>query len=139
MMARLRFNGGSFDAPGLARGLRRTTPVAENLDRIFEHRKKRAGVEQVADVSQLDQGTAALTPRRSRRPAGPRFRTNAFPTMTVDGTGRVYVAWSERGFAQARPQRDRRRCAHHDRHHDRWQHVHGAAWWWTTRRSSATS
>jgi hypothetical protein len=104
MMARLRFNGGSFDAPGLARGLRRTTPASENLDRIFEHRKKRAGVEQVADVSQLDQGTAALEVDVNgiqQAGPGPRFRTNAFPTMTVDGTGRVYVAWSERGFAPA--------------------------------------
>ena len=70
MMARLRFNGGSFDAPGRARGLRRTTPASENLDRIFEHRKKRAGVQQVADVSQLDQGTdrtSASAPMPSRR------------------------------------------------------------------------
>jgi hypothetical protein len=27
-----------------------------------------------------------------------RFRTNAYPTMAIDGTGRVYIAWSERGF-----------------------------------------
>lgn len=27
------------------------------------------------------------------------FRTNAFPTLAVDGNGRVYLAWSQRGFA----------------------------------------
>ncbi|MCX6553194.1 MAG: sialidase family protein, partial [Acidobacteria bacterium] len=27
------------------------------------------------------------------------FRTNAYPTMAVDGTGRIYVAWAARGFA----------------------------------------
>jgi hypothetical protein len=91
MMARLRINGGSFDAPGRARGLRRMTPVAETLDRIFEHRRRRAGVETVADVSQLDQGTNEF-----------RFRTNAYPTLAVDGTGRVYIAWSERGYAALR-------------------------------------
>jgi hypothetical protein len=31
--------------------------------------------------------------------AGDRFRTNGYPTMTIDGSGRVYVAWSERGFS----------------------------------------
>src|SRR3954465_10334762 len=34
----------------------------------------------------FDQGTTATS-----------FRTNAFPTMTVDASGRVYVAWSQRG------------------------------------------
>jgi hypothetical protein len=28
-----------------------------------------------------------------------RFRTNAYPTMAVDNQGRVYLAWTERGFA----------------------------------------
>src|SRR4029079_7682446 len=34
----------------------------------------------------FDQGTTASS-----------FRTNAFPSMTVDAAGRVYVAWSQRG------------------------------------------
>src|SRR5207253_406376 len=29
------------------------------------------------------------------------FRTNAFPTMTVDAAGRIYVAWSQRGIGPA--------------------------------------
>ena len=36
----------------------------------------------------FDQGTTAGS-----------FRTNAFPAMAVDGNGRVYVAWSQRGIA----------------------------------------
>ncbi len=31
------------------------------------------------------------------------FRSNAYPTMTVDGTGRIYVAWAARGFGTYRP------------------------------------
>lgn len=42
----------------------------------------------MSDIAPLDQATIA-----------DQFRTNAYPTMTVDGTGRVYVAWAERGFA----------------------------------------
>jgi len=32
---------------------------------------------------------------------GPAFRTSAFPTMIVDGSGNVHVAWAQRGFAPA--------------------------------------
>lgn len=35
------------------------------------------------------------------------FRTNAYPTMAIDGTGRVYLAWAERGVT-ATPQNDAR-------------------------------
>ena len=28
-----------------------------------------------------------------------RFRTNGYPTMAIDDTGRVYIAWTERGFS----------------------------------------
>ncbi len=93
MVSRLRINGSAFDAPGRARGLRRTGPVAEALERIFEHRKKRARqTTTVTAVDQIDQGTGPF-----------RFRTNAYPSVAVDGAGRAYVAWSERGFAAARP------------------------------------
>ncbi|MCU1384085.1 MAG: hypothetical protein JWL71_2782 [Acidobacteria bacterium] len=30
---------------------------------------------------------------------GDRFRTNGYPAMTIDGSGRVYVAWAERGYS----------------------------------------
>ncbi len=38
-----------------------------------------------------------------QRGAGDRFRTNGYPTMTIDGNGRVYVAWAERGYSTVRP------------------------------------
>ncbi|MEO8681824.1 MAG: putative Ig domain-containing protein, partial [Vicinamibacterales bacterium] len=41
----------------------------------------------IATIHPFDQGSSATS-----------FRTNAYPTMTVDGSGRVYVAWSERGI-----------------------------------------
>ncbi len=90
MVSRLRMNGASFDAPGKARGLRRTQND-DATERIFEHRKKRATPTVAASVSQIDQGTGPF-----------RFRTNAYPAMAIDGTGRAYVAWSERGFAALR-------------------------------------
>jgi uncharacterized repeat protein (TIGR01451 family) len=31
------------------------------------------------------------------------FRTNGFQTMAIDATGRVYMAWSDRGYATTRP------------------------------------
>ncbi|MEP7119116.1 MAG: exo-alpha-sialidase, partial [Acidobacteriota bacterium] len=91
MVARLAINGNSFDAPGKARGLRRTGP-RQDPDRLFEHREKRGAATDVDDIDELDQGTSTF-----------RFRTNAYPTMTVDGNGRAYIAWSERGYAALRP------------------------------------
>ena len=46
----------------------------------------------VATLGSFDQGTS-----------GTSFRTNAFPTMAFDAAGRVYLAWSSRGFATERP------------------------------------
>jgi hypothetical protein len=34
---------------------------------------------------------------------GTSFRTNSYPTVAVDHNGRVYVAWSARGYAAANP------------------------------------
>ena len=50
----------------------------------------------VANISPFDQGTSA---------AALSFRTNAFPTMAVDGNGKVYVAWSQRGVGTKRDAR----------------------------------
>ncbi len=58
---------------------------------VFEHRNRQL-VTEAAELDQFDQNTSTL-----------RFRSNAYPTATVDSTGRLYVAWSERGFAQLRP------------------------------------
>jgi hypothetical protein len=38
-------------------------------------------------IKPFDQGTSATS-----------FRTNAYPTIAVDGTGRIYLTWTERGL-----------------------------------------
>src|SRR4051812_40396997 len=45
-----------------------------------------------ARMTPFDQATTATS-----------FRTNAYPTLTIDETGRLYAAWSSRGFAPMRP------------------------------------
>jgi hypothetical protein len=45
----------------------------------------------ISTVRPFDQGTTTTS-----------FRTTAFPTMTIDISGRVYVAWAARGFAADR-------------------------------------
>ena len=40
----------------------------------------------VGTINAFDQGTTSFS-----------FRTNAYPTIAVDGSGRVYIAWAERG------------------------------------------
>jgi hypothetical protein len=42
---------------------------------------------QVATINPFDQGTTAFS-----------FRSNAYPAMAVDGAGRIYLAWAERGL-----------------------------------------
>ena len=42
----------------------------------------------VSNISAFDQGTSIIS-----------FRSTAYPTMTVDATGRVYLAWATRGMA----------------------------------------
>ena len=71
-------------------------PAAVNdLERSFEHAAR--SVRSRAPARRC-------RPARSGHDARFSFRTNAYPTMAVDGTGRVYIAWAERGFAAA-PQR----------------------------------
>jgi hypothetical protein len=43
-----------------------------------------------AGLSPFDQGSSSAT-------RGLSFRTNAYPTVAVDGSGRIYVAWAARG------------------------------------------
>jgi len=98
MVARLPVGQMTFAPAGMARALPRTDSPTAALERIFEHRKKRAQTapgpapEPVTSTSgQIDQGTSPFS-----------FRTNAYPAMAIDGSSRVYVAWSERGFGGAR-------------------------------------
>jgi hypothetical protein len=68
-------NGGkSFSSPAVVRQMLSGQPPPASWPK--------ATVEGVT----FDQGTSSVS-----------FRTNAYPTMALDGTGRVYLAWSERG------------------------------------------
>ena len=83
--------------PGMARGVcgatgRRRQALERDLRAPQEAGAADACVADVVEIS-------------TRAPADFSFRTNAYPTMAIDGTGRVYVAWSERGFAAAAARR----------------------------------
>ena len=95
MVARLPVGAGRFDPPGHVHKFKKLpTHVKRDLDRLFEHRGKDefegsgANPKEVSDqVDQFDLGTTGFN-----------FRTNAYPTMAADGTGRIYIAWTQRGF-----------------------------------------
>jgi hypothetical protein len=53
----------------------------------------------IAEINPFDQPT---TDHLTGPPFGTSFRTNSYPTMTVDDNGIVYVAWTERGWGPAR-------------------------------------
>ena len=55
----------------------------------------------VSGVRPFDQGTTATS-----------FRTNGFQTMAIDATGRVYLAWPDRGYGDGAPRSGDRRLAH---------------------------
>ena len=66
-------------------------------DGIFVAKSTNAGAAfgkpvRVAPIYPYDQGTSLTS-----------FRSNGFQTMAIDATGRVYIAWSERGHATLRP------------------------------------
>ncbi len=69
------------------------------LDRFFEHRLSQSTTQLDAGLESFDQATSDIDQFLS-------FRTNAYPSMTVDASGRVYVAWSERGFGSVHPGAD---------------------------------
>ncbi len=83
--------GRKFDPPGTARRFPKGKKKGLLPAWAFEHRRFKPARE-VAEVAPFDQGSAT-----------DRFRTNGYPTMAVDDTGRVYVAWTERGFSTLRP------------------------------------
>ncbi len=95
MVARLPVGQMAFGPAGMTRALPRTDSPTAALERIFEHRKKRAQstpAPVTSTTAQIDQGTSPYS-----------FRTNAYPTLAIDGASRAYVAWAERGFGGARP------------------------------------
>jgi uncharacterized repeat protein (TIGR01451 family) len=87
MVARLPYGGKKFDTPGRAHWFPRGK-MQRKLNDLFEHRKKKGSKpEEAGDVAEFDQGSSNFS-----------FRTNAYPTTATDATGRVYIAWAQRGF-----------------------------------------
>ena len=88
--------------------------LARIVDRLMEHRRMRKAVK-VEELSEFDQGTSATDLS---------FRTNAYPVMAWDDRGRLYLAWTERGFSTAPDdQRRRGRCEDRDGHVARRPHL----------------
>jgi len=96
MVARVPFGAKKADtAASVHKFPKPKNTTARNLSSIFEHRREKKnsapGVNPkpvAEDVDQFDLGTTGFN-----------FRTNAYPTMTADGTGRIYIAWTQRGYA----------------------------------------
>ena len=63
----------------------------------------------VAEIAPFDQGTTTFS-----------FRTNAYPTMAVDGSSRIYLAWSERNRGVAESGGDARIMLTTSRDGKRW-------------------
>ena len=95
MVTRSMDQGRKWDPPGRARRIPRGRKVG--LDPEM-HGKKFKRPSELTELSSLDQPTKP-DPELV-------FRTNAYPTMTIDDTGRVYVAWAERGFGLMNPDPD---------------------------------
>jgi uncharacterized protein YjbI with pentapeptide repeats len=86
--------------PGLVKQLA-SEHLSNILEKISEKRNKTAMTATTSatpedPLESFDQATTDVDSLIS-------FRTNAYPTIAVDPTGRVYLAWSERGYAAARP------------------------------------
>ena len=84
MVTRSMDQGRKWDPPGRARRFPRGKKVGLDPEMHGKKFKRPLSLTRLA----LDQPTREDL-----------FRTNAYPTMAIDGDGRVYVAWSERGFA----------------------------------------
>lgn len=82
--------GGRFAKPKHVRkfpkGVRRWLRQSKNGEPKF------AAPDGLSDIAPFEQPTAA-----------DQFRTNAYPTIAADGSGRLHVAWTERGFAPLAP------------------------------------
>ena len=93
VVARSSDQGNKWNPPGVARRFPRGKKLG--LDPTHSPGKgtgKKNSIEQTvaAELAPFDQATSDIDLQ---------FRTNAYPTMTADGTGRLYLAWTERGFA----------------------------------------
>jgi hypothetical protein len=96
MVAKFVRGTNTVNRPGFARKFAKPKKgKGKGLD--LEHFFEKGGVNkalEAAQLSPLDQATSAQQIR---------FRTNAYPTMTVDENGRVYLAWAERGYDPLSP------------------------------------
>jgi len=82
---------------GLAQAVRklpRLKSLVRVLESILEHRRQQGGVA-IEELTEFDAGTAPST----TNPNAIQSRTNTYPTMAWDDKGRLYVAWTERGFS----------------------------------------
>jgi hypothetical protein len=89
---RLLFGAAAFDRPTRLRQFFANRTLAQLLAFLLRERILANTADVGPNIEPFDQTTLA-----------DRFRTNAYPTMAIDGSARVYVAWTERGFGQARP------------------------------------
>jgi hypothetical protein len=84
--------GKKFSPPGEATRFPRGRKLGLDPARFFEHGRATAPTAAGGGEGEFDQGT---TPES--------FRTNAYPSIVIDGDGRLYLAWAERGYGQVRP------------------------------------
>lgn len=68
------------------------------LIRFLVGNRLKGGKKKTVVVDPPAPADSAIAPFDQVTRVGDTFRTNAYPTMAIDGTGRVYIAWSERGF-----------------------------------------
>ena len=81
------FNKGEDD-PGTCIAITTGYPDAILVASSIDEGQTYGGPVLVSEFSPFDQGTTELS-----------FRTNAYPTMTIDHVGRLYLAWATRGLA----------------------------------------
>jgi parallel beta-helix repeat protein len=89
MVARMAAPGRGFDSANSVHKFNAHRPTDRLRRMIAEHRG--GDVDEVAQIQPFDQGSAE-----------DRFRTNAYPTIAIDDDSRAYLAWTERGFGNAR-------------------------------------
>jgi hypothetical protein len=95
MVARYANSSRKMLPPGQVRRLP-ASQAANVLQRIREKRRIVQSQPVGEEVESFDQATTDITGEIS-------FRSNAYPTLAIDGNGRTYMAWAERGFGTARP------------------------------------
>ncbi len=66
-------------------------PKADAIQPKLQRAHRHGDVHQLVSIRPFDSGTGE-----------DRFRTNAYPTIAIDDESRVYLAWTERGYAGAR-------------------------------------